>query len=137
MKRILFFGSLLIALATLYSFQTSSISETTEFDKAIKEAKKSNKMVFMDAYTSWCGWCKKLDQTTFADSSVKAYLDKHFVILKMDMESDEGRLLGREYRVSGYPTLLFINTKEEVISRIDGYVGTDIFLEEAKKARGK
>lgn len=39
------------------------------YDNALKEARSNKKLVFVDAYTDWCGWCKKLDRTTFNDTS--------------------------------------------------------------------
>lgn len=51
--------------------------------------KKDKKYLFIDVYTDWCGWCKRMDQTTFADSAVVAYMNEHFYCVKMDAESKD------------------------------------------------
>lgn len=103
------------------------------FDEAVKASAEQKKPIFMDAYTSWCGWCKKLDRTTFSDKGVVEYLNTNFINLKVDMENGQGPSLGKKYRVSGYPTLLFIDSKGSVISRIGGYTTADGFIEQAQK----
>ncbi len=42
------------------------------FEEAMKLNKKKPKMVFVDIYTDWCGWCKKMDAETFADPAIAA-----------------------------------------------------------------
>lgn len=103
------------------------------FKEALAEAKKQNKPIFMDSYTTWCHWCKVLDKTTFKDTAVINYLNANFINLKMNMEKGEGPALAREFKVSGYPTLLFLDYDKEVISNVAGYKKPQDFLEIAKK----
>jgi thiol:disulfide interchange protein len=107
------------------------------FSEALEAAKEAKKPIFMDAYTDWCGWCKKLDKTTFADEKVIQYLNENFINLKMNMEQGEGPELESRYRVRGYPTLLFLNESGKEIHKIPGFVGAEAFVSEAKIALAK
>ncbi|MBL7896947.1 MAG: DUF255 domain-containing protein, partial [Crocinitomicaceae bacterium] len=47
------------------------------------------KFIFIDIYTDLCGWCKKMDASTFQDSEVVAYMTEHFYAVKMNAESKD------------------------------------------------
>src|SRR5205809_5277045 len=53
-----------------------------DYDKALAAAKPGKKIVMVDLYTDWCGWCKKLDRDVYANPKVQAKLTKDFVPLK-------------------------------------------------------
>lgn len=105
------------------------------FDEALKASAEQGKPIFMDAYTTWCHWCKELDKKTFSDAEVVAYLNENFINLKMDMERGEGPKLAQKYNVQGYPTLLFINSKGTTIGNIYGFATAENFLKDAKAAK--
>lgn len=107
------------------------------FDEAIEQANKENKPIFLDAYTSWCGWCKELDKRTFSDQDFADYMNSNFVIVKMDMESKDGRKVGQKYDVSAYPTLLVIHKNGRLAHRIEGFMQAPEMLEEVKFAEKK
>ena len=44
------------------------------------------KKVFIDLYTDWCGWCKRMDATTFTDLTVVDYISKNYYCVKFDAE---------------------------------------------------
>ncbi|MEZ4924056.1 MAG: DUF255 domain-containing protein [Crocinitomicaceae bacterium] len=60
-----------------------------DFESAIKENEQEKKFIFIDIYTGWCGWCKKMDQTTFLEPEVVSYMNEHFWAVKMDAESKD------------------------------------------------
>lgn len=90
------------------------------FAEAQAKANKENKLIFMDAYTSWCAPCRFMASNVFTDQSVGEYYNAHFINMKVDMEKGEGVDLSRRYSVMAYPTLLFINGNGEVKSRTMG-----------------
>ena len=52
------------------------------FDEGMAEAKKSNKKLLVDVYTDWCGWCKKMDASTYGNAEVAAYLNQQYYKFK-------------------------------------------------------
>ena len=59
------------------------------FEDAVERCAKEPKMVFIDVYTDWCGWCKRLDATTYQDSAVVAYINANFHAVKFNAEGSE------------------------------------------------
>jgi len=90
------------------------------WEEALQEARKQDKIIFMDAYAEWCGPCKRMAREVFTDMTVGAYFNRHFINVKMDMEKGEGIKLSREYGVRAYPTLLFIDYDGTLVKRSVG-----------------
>jgi thiol-disulfide isomerase/thioredoxin len=84
------------------------------------EAKRSHKLLMVDFYTSWCGFCKKLDAETYTDANV-IRLSEKVVTVKVDAERD-GRQLAEKYGVTGFPTILFLNETGGVEGMIGGFL---------------
>lgn len=113
----------------------------TFFEGTFKEAKalaaKEHKIIFMDAYASWCGPCKRMAREVFTDSEVGKFYNKHFINIKVDMEKGEGPGLASKYRVNSYPTLLFLDDKGEVVHASRGGKPVDLFIGLGKLALTK
>ena len=132
MKKIL---TLVIGIMTLclvgnaqgINFRKNSLNEI------LKIAKSENKLVFIDFYTTWCGPCKSLDAGTFKDKEVGAFYNKNFINLKLDAEA-EGINAAKKYNVKAFPTLVFINYEEKVISLQEGGASAKDFIELGKLA---
>ncbi|GAB4488015.1 MAG: hypothetical protein OHK0019_03770 [Saprospiraceae bacterium] len=101
---------------------------------ALKKAKTEQKLVFVDAYTTWCGPCKMMAAKVFPDSAVGAYFNAHFINLKMDMEKGEAPGLAQRYGVEFFPTLLFLDGEGQVVHKAVGYHNAEEFLTLAKTA---
>ncbi|MGH1336322.1 MAG: thioredoxin fold domain-containing protein [Aureispira sp.] len=105
--------------------------------EAQEKAAQEHKLIFMDAYTAWCGPCKQMSRNVFTAPEVGAFFNKHFVNIKVDMEKGEGPRLAGRYRVSSYPTLLFLDEKGEVVHAAKGSRPADQFLGLGKTALSK
>lgn len=84
-------------------------------------AKKENKLIFLDAYASWCGPCKMMKHKVFPSSEVGEYFNQNFINVKMDMEKGEGPDLAIKYEVTAYPSLYFIDYTGKVKKYSVGY----------------
>ena len=91
-------------------------------EKAKKQASKTGKLIFIDAYTDWCGPCKRMAATTFQDEEVGKFFNKNFVNMKVEMEKDaDGSEIARRYRVNAYPTLLIIDGEGNLVKSVIGF----------------
>ena len=100
---------------------------------ALEKAKAQNKPIFLDASTSWCGWCKKLKATTFTDKTVADYFNKNYINIEIDAEHGEGLQLAQKYRINNYPTLVFIDKNEKVLMFSEGFLQPTDLLNIAKQ----
>lgn len=89
--------------------------------QVVEQARAENKIIFLDAYTSWCGPCKLLQKNVFTRADVGAVFNKNFINVKVDMERGEGPQLARLFPIEAYPTLFFIEPSGKVIQKVIGY----------------
>lgn len=102
----------------------------------VEKAKKENKLIFIDCYTSWCGPCKMLSEKVFVKQEVGDWFNTRFVNVKYDMEKDaDGIAMQKKYAVKSYPTLLFIDPlSEKIVHRLVGFRDVEVLIKEAKNA---
>ena len=100
----------------------------------LKESKKTGKPIFIDAYAAWCGPCRMMAANTFPDEEVGEFYNQHFINYKLDMEKGEGTAMKMKYRVTHYPTYLFVDSQGNLKYRKVGYMVPDVFILEGKKA---
>ena len=113
---------------------------------------KNPKKVFIDVYTDWCGWCKKMDKDTFQNPQVAEYMSKNYYMVKMDGEGkDPIEHKGKTYKFvpSGrngyhefaaalmqgrmsYPTTIFLDEQLNMLSPVPGYQKPEPFLNIAR-----
>jgi thioredoxin-related protein len=103
-----------------------------DWNKALQEAKKQKKMIFIDAYTSWCGPCRMLKQNTFTDKAVGDFFNKNFINIALDMEQGDGLAFAEKYQIRAYPTLLIIDADQKSTSVSEGYMGPAQLIEFGK-----
>ena len=115
--------SLFLAFSSLVSFAQSGIKfEEDAWALVVAKAKEENKLIFLDAYTSWCGPCKLLQTRVFPDPALGKYFGENFLSTKIDMEKGEGPSIAKKYNVRAYPTLLFIDPDtQKVVHKVLGY----------------
>ncbi|MCE6989088.1 thioredoxin fold domain-containing protein [Dyadobacter sp. CY323] len=98
----------------------------------LKKAKKEKKVIFFDAYTTWCGPCKLLQKNVFTRTDVADVFNKNFINVKFDMESGEGPELAKKFEIQGYPTLFFIDPKGNIVKQVLGYQQPEALIKTAK-----
>ena len=100
-----------------------------DWNSILAQATKENKLVFVDAYTVWCGPCKKMARDVFPQKEVGEFYNKKFINVQMDMEKGEGLSFAQKYNVNVYPTLLFVAGDGSLVHRSAGYKDSPEFIE--------
>jgi thioredoxin-related protein len=112
----------------------SQLSWETSMAAGSALAKKANKYVLADIYTSWCGWCKRLDRDVFTNAKLVSYLQKDFICVKVNAEEPkEGVGVAEANKVTGYPCGLVFSPAGKLIGRIDGYENPRGYMKLLKK----
>ena len=147
---------LLLSLTILGSFSSINAQSvnwiTWEEAVTLAESESNTKKIFVDVYTDWCGWCKKMDKDTFQNPDVATYMAENFYMVKLDAEGKEpiefqgktfnfiasGRRGYHEFAAAllqgklSYPTVVFLDEKLNMLSPVPGYQKAKPFLKIAK-----
>jgi thioredoxin-related protein len=101
----------------------------TSFQEGVSEANSEGKLLFVDAYTDWCGWCKVMDRETFSTEEIGKFMNEKFVSIKVNMEEGFGIDLAMKYRVSSYPHYLIFDQSGQLLAKFGGYLEPEPFKE--------
>jgi thioredoxin-related protein len=138
------FSFILMMFCTLSIKAQNKITWLT-WDQAIEKSTIEKKKVFVDVYTEWCGWCKKMDRTTFEDENIAGLINESYYAVKFDAETKESITINdKEYNYvkngkrgyhelaaellrgkMSYPSIVFLNEKLELIQPIPGYQNSE------------
>jgi len=117
------------------------------WEEGMTKSEEEPKKFLIDLYTDWCGWCVKMDKTTFQDPEIAAYVNKHYIAIKFDAEQKEEiafkeqlykfvRSGKRGYHqlaallTNGklsYPTVVFMDEQQQVIQALPGFLDAETF----------
>lgn len=126
-------------VVTLFAFLLSaalSASHAASLDTLVKwqafsdqsqaSAKKNNKLILLNMEAVWCHWCHVMDQKTYSDPAVAAYLEKHYVTARED--SDARPDLANRYRAYGWPATIIMKADGTELVKRAGYISPDNML---------
>ncbi len=142
MNKFLITTILLLTLGKLSAQETDIKIKWYTFEEAIELQAKEPKKVFIDVYTDWCGWCKKMDANTFSHPIIAKYMNENFYAVKFNAEGTEpvmfqgvkfinpkdGRNKSHQLAQAllngkmSYPSYVFMNEKSELITIVPGYM---------------
>ena len=132
MKKIAFVSCLFVLIG--FKLQAQDL-RWYQWNEGYPLAKKEGKIILIDAYTDWCGWCKKMDRDTYSNPGIIQTLNKDFIAIKFNPElrdsvywvdstsysaTDFFNQLTRGER-TGFPTTYFINPTKRSLFIDPGY----------------
>lgn len=91
-----------------------------DYEGALKQAKATGKLVLVDIYADWCAQCKELDEQTWPDPAVKAWIAAHAVPLRLDTDARRKDLFA-PLKVQSYPTVILLDGDGREVRRILGF----------------
>jgi len=141
MKKVLIFIFLIsaIKLSAQEVIEPSPI-KWYDIETAMEMQAKTPKPIFIDVYTDWCGWCKKMIKTTFSNSVIAGYINTNFYPVRLDAETKDTIIFkGKTYVSTGkthelaiellnkrmsYPTVVIIDKNNKTTFPVPGYLTT-------------
>jgi len=104
------------------------------YEEGMVLSKIEKKKVFLHFYADWCGFCRKMANTTFKDSSLINYLNDNFMPIMVN--TDREPQTAGSYGVAGLPTTVFLTEMGEPIFSVPGYIPTDTLMSMLKEING-
>lgn len=136
MKKIILLLLMVVPLVTMSQTTdtpTEIIFEKGNWAEVKAKSKATGKPIFVDCYTDWCGPCKMMANTVFKEAAVAEYFNQNFVNYKLDMEKGEGPELNKTYKISAFPTLLFLDCEGKVLHVMVGAMSGAEFVAKTKE----
>lgn len=142
----------LILLFLLIPFLGIAQDKGTHFEHGLnwkqvqEKAKKENKYLFVDCFTTWCGPCKYMASTIFPQEKVGTFFNKNFVNVKVQFDKTkedseeikswyaDADAINAAYKIQAYPTFLIFSPNGELVHRIVGGGEAGAFIAKAEKA---
>ena len=138
MRKILLAAFFMLAIATQAQEEVKWVS----FETALELNKATPKPILVDLYTDWCGWCKKMDATTYKNETIVKYINDNYYAVKMDGEGKKDiTFKGKTFKFvqngkskyhelaaailkgkMSYPSTAFFNVNQELIQSVPGYL---------------
>jgi thiol-disulfide isomerase/thioredoxin len=121
------FGTLAMTLLLTGPATSAGIKWERSFEEALKKAKASRKPILVDFWADWCGWCHRLDKTTYLDPMVVRKAEE-FVAVKVNTEGNRRETeIAIRYDVQSLPTILFLSPEGHQVHRLNGFQGPGQF----------
>ncbi|MDR2064105.1 MAG: DUF255 domain-containing protein [Prevotellaceae bacterium] len=147
MKKQIF--SVLILLLSGYAINAQDATQIKwhTANEAFELQKQKPKKILMDVYTNWCGWCKRMDASTFTNPKVVEYLNKYYYCVKFNAEGNENVTFreinfandgkyGKSHSFAvavlqgkmSYPSIAYFDEKSQLITAVAGYMTPEQIL---------
>jgi len=144
MKRVL-----IIVFIAAFGFSNGLAQETKvkwyTFEEAVELNKKEQRKIFIDVYTDWCGWCKKMDANTFSNPVIAKILNEDYYAVKFNAEQHgDINFKGHTFKYiangnrgyhelaaallqgkMSYPSVAYMNENNELLTAVPGYQTPD------------
>ncbi len=114
-------------------------------EQAAAQTKVNPRKIFIDVYTDWCGWCRKMEKSTFTNPAIAEYVNSKYYAVRFNAESREPiTIAGKTYVYNekyrshelalallqgqlSYPTTVYLDENLKMISPVPGYLDVPTF----------
>jgi thioredoxin-related protein len=133
MRRMINMMILLIGIISTVKAQGILFEENLTWAQIKSKAKEESKYIFVDAYATWCGPCKAMSADVFTNKEVGDFINEKYIAVKIQMDRtaedtestksrySDAKSIEQQYKITGYPTLLFFSPEGKIVHRIVGY----------------
>ncbi len=109
-------------------------------NEGLKRARETGRPIVMNFYADWCGWCRKMDSEVYGNGDVAGAIARGYVPVRVVTDRNAEELVRfknhtvtlREFTmmlgVQGLPTVIFLESNGDIITKIPGYVDKPMFL---------
>jgi len=128
-----------LLIICLLSFSVLGFSQGIEFEhgtwkEVLAKAQKLNKPIFLDVYTTWCGPCKMMNTEIFPLKEVGKVYNANFICYKVNAEEGSGIQIAKKFKVSAYPTYLYLKPEGTLLFRAIGSMNAKMFIVQSETA---
>ncbi|MBU3947927.1 MAG: thioredoxin fold domain-containing protein [Proteobacteria bacterium] len=116
---------LYILLISANAFASDSI-QWHKYEEGTKLCNNNQKKMFLYFYSDSCRYCREIEDKTFKDKSIIDIINKNFIPVKINADKEQN--LADTYKIRGWPGVLFISEKEDIIFKNLGFIPPDMFL---------
>jgi thioredoxin-related protein len=110
------------------------------FGEVVEKAEERGTPILLEIYAPWCPYCQRMQETVYADSEVRSYLDRTFTYARLNRDTTAGahqfngrtltsKQLGMALGARGVPTTVFLKADGTPIASQPGFIKRDIFLQ--------
>jgi thioredoxin-related protein len=143
-KKIILAGVIAFMLTGCSGNEKAGSSDSwVSIEEGLALAKKENKPIVIDFYTSWCKWCKVMEERTFSDANIAQYLKDNYICVRVNAEDRKTTFeyqdnkytpftLTRRLGVRGYPSLGYLNSDGGLIRIVPGFIPPETYIKVLK-----
>lgn len=142
---------LLTFACLLFTASVSAQIDWLSWEEAVARSEQEPRKMIVDVYTDWCGWCKRMDKTTFEDPAVVDYVNENFYAVKLNAEQREPiRFDNHEFTYDAtlsrrgvhtlavalldgrmsYPSIVYLDQEQKRITISPGFKAAEALLQE-------
>jgi thioredoxin-related protein len=145
MKKAIFLIIILSAGLIKFSFAQETKVKWYTIEEALELNKTQERKIFIDVYTDWCGWCKKMEATTFTHPAIAKILNEDYYAVRFDAETNDTiNFAGQKFINEGnrsrsphqlavallqgkmsYPSVAYLNENNQLLTAVPGFYSAD------------